>query len=237
MDPALLQAVASGDRPALSRAITLVETGRPLHEQRGSPRPPVIGITGPPGAGKSTLISVLLERIRDRGETVAVLAVDPSSPLSGGAMLGDRIRMQGHVDDDGVYIRSMATRGHLGGLAAAAAGAVKLMALAGFDLVIVETVGVGQSEVEIMGLADIVVLVVGPAWGDEIQAQKAGVVEVADLYVVNKSDRPGAEDVRRALSQVAELKGAEVLMTTATSGEGVDKLLAALDRQRPSSSA
>ena len=240
MDQSLLQAVVAGDRQALSRAITLVEHGRPLQEPADSPRPPVIGITGPPGAGKSTLIAALLDRVRARGETVAVLAIDPSSPLTGGAMLGDRIRMQGHVEDEGVYIRSMATRGHLGGLAAAASGTVRLMAMAGFDLVVVETVGVGQSEVEVMGLADTVVLVVGPAWGDEIQAHKAGIVEIADLYVVNKGDRPGAEEVSRALSQVADPKGAEVVMTIATSGDGVDQLLKALDRlsgQRPSSSA
>jgi LAO/AO transport system kinase len=159
-----------------------------------------------------------------------VLAVDPSSPLTGGAILGDRIRMQAHVDDDGVFVRSMATRGHLGGLAEASSDAIRLMSLAGFDRLIVETVGVGQSEVEIMDLADAVVLVVGPSWGDQIQADKAGIVEIADLFVVNKGDRSGALDVKRALREVADAGGAKVLVTTATSGDGVDELLAAIEK-------
>lgn len=227
MDAALIDAVRSGDRRALSRAITLVEqspaaTGLPAAEA-------VIGITGPPGAGKSTLISALIDVIRSRGETVAVLAVDPSSPISGGAILGDRIRMQGHIDDDGVYIRSMATRGHLGGLAAATRDTLSLLGEAGFDRVIVETVGVGQSEVEIMGLADVVVLVVGPSWGDQIQADKAGIVEIADLFVVNKGDRPGVDEVRRALRETAAAREAKVLVTTATTGEGVSEVLSEID--------
>jgi len=228
MEPALLDAVRSGDRKALSRAISLIEQGASVGELD---RPvPIVGITGPPGAGKSTLISELIRVIRQRGETVAVLAIDPSSPITGGALLGDRIRMQSHVDDPGVYVRSMATRGHLGGLAEAAAGAVRLMGAAGFDRLLVETVGVGQSEVEIMGLADLVVLVVGPSWGDHVQADKAGVVEIADVYVVNKEDRPGAEDVRRALRETADARSADVLMTTATAGKGVTEVLAEVDR-------
>ncbi len=158
-----------------------------------------------------------------------MLAVDPSSPLTGGALLGDRIRMQDHIDDEGVFIRSMAARGHLGGLAEASEGAVALMAQAGFDLVVVETVGIGQSEVEVMDVADIVVLVVGPSWGDQIQADKAGVVEIADIFVVNKLDRPGVEEVRRALSEVAGDR--EVILTSATTGEGVGDLLEVLDRR------
>jgi LAO/AO transport system kinase len=229
MEPSLVEAVRSGDRKALARAITLIESGQPLGEisDRGTA---IVGITGPPGAGKSTLIAVLIEMIRDKGETVAVLAVDPSSPLTGGAILGDRIRMQAHVDDDGVFVRSMATRGHLGGLAEASSDAIRLMSLAGFDRLIVETVGVGQSEVEIMDLADAVVLVVGPSWGDQIQADKAGIVEIADLFVVNKGDRSGALDVKRALREVADARGAKVLVTTATSGDGVDELLVAIEK-------
>ncbi|MEA1903051.1 MAG: GTP-binding protein [Actinomycetota bacterium] len=228
MDAALLEAIASGDRKALSRAITLVESG----EEAGALGEPgrIIGITGPPGVGKSTLISALISLFRKAGETVAVLAVDPSSPITGGAILGDRIRMQQHVDDDGVYIRSMAARGHLGGLAEAAAVAIRLMRHAGFDRLIVETVGVGQSEVEVMHIADPVVLVVGPSWGDQIQADKAGIVEIADVFVVNKGDRPGVEDVRRALTEAADARGAEILVTTATTGEGVDELRLLVER-------
>jgi LAO/AO transport system kinase len=229
MDAALLESVRSGDRRALSRAITVVERDG---AETGLPRPPtVIGITGPPGAGKSTLISELIRLIRSDEESVAVLAIDPSSPITGGAILGDRIRMQSHVDDADVYVRSMATRGHLGGLAATTSEAVGLLGLAGFDRIIVETVGVGQSEVEIMGLADVVVLVVGPSWGDQIQADKAGIVEIADLYVVNKGDRSGVSDVERALRETAQSRDVEVLVTTAIDGEGVDEVLAAIDRQ------
>lgn len=230
MDETLLDAVRSGDRRALSRAITRVEQQGEVSDLDAPDH--VIGITGPPGAGKSTLISALIDEFRSRNETVAVLAVDPSSPITGGAILGDRIRMQNHIDDDGVFIRSMATRGHLGGLAEATSDVVTLMAVAGFDRVIVETVGVGQSEVEIMRLADTVVLVVGPSWGDQVQADKAGIVEIADVFVVNKGDRSGVEDVRRALRETAENREVEVLVTTATTGAGVPELLAELDRLR-----
>lgn len=228
MEAALLEAVRSGDRRALSRAITLVEEGDVL--QGLQPPGDVIGITGPPGAGKSTLISGLIQTIRSRDETVAVLAVDPSSPVTGGALLGDRIRMQEHVDDDGVYVRSMATRGHLGGLSLSAREAVSLMSLAGFDRVIVETVGVGQSEVEVMSLAGVVVLVLGPGWGDQVQADKAGIVEIADVYVVNKGDRPGVTDVVRALTETAAARDVSILVTTATTGEGIGELLTEIDR-------
>lgn len=222
----LIDAVRQGDRKALARAITQLESGAlaPPDESRTVK---VVGFTGPPGAGKSTLISELIKTLRSSGRTVAVLAVDPSSPLTGGALLGDRIRMQDHVDDEGVFVRSMATRGHLGGLAEAAEGAVALMALAGYDLVLVETVGVGQSEVEVMGVADTVVLVLGPSWGDHVQADKAGVVEVADVFVVNKSDRSGVDEVKRAIEEVAGDR--PVILTSAVTGDGVVALLEAVD--------
>lgn len=223
MDSALLAAVADGDRRALSKAISAVESGDDFSQLKGDRR--VIGVTGPPGVGKSTLIASMIEVWRRAGESVAVLAVDPSSPITGGAILGDRIRMQNHIDDGGVYIRSMATRGHLGGLAEAASDAAALLSHAGFDHVVIETVGVGQSEVEVMNVADTVVLVLGPAWGDQVQADKAGIVEIANVFVINKGDRPGVNDVRRALHEVADSRGAEILVTTATSGEGVAELV------------
>jgi LAO/AO transport system kinase len=215
-----LDQIRSGDLRALARAITVVESGGSLD---GLPEPPtpVIGVTGPPGAGKSTLISAMIAEMRESGDTVAVLAVDPSSPITGGAMLGDRIRMQGHIDDPGVFIRSMATRGTLGGVAPAAGDTLRLMGLAGFDRLFLETVGVGQSEV--------VVVILGPGWGDGIQADKAGIVEIADIFVVNKGDRPGAEEVRHALIETADAAGRQVLVTTATSGEGVSDLVSAID--------
>lgn len=223
-----LDQVRSGDLRALARAISLVEDGQTLPGLTETATA-VIGVTGPPGAGKSTLISAMIEDLRQRGETVGVLAVDPSSPITGGAMLGDRIRMQGHIDDEGVFIRSMATRGSLGGVAPAAEDALRLMGMAGFDRLILETVGVGQSEVEVMNLADLVIVVVGPGWGDDIQADKAGVVEIADLFVVNKGDRPGTDEVRRALAETADRAGVAVLVTTATSGEGITELISAID--------
>lgn len=234
MSSPTVEAIRNGDRRVLARLITAVESGAPWADStlaeltsEGVPARR-IGITGPPGAGKSTLVSAMISELRDRGLTVAVLAVDPSSPITGGALLGDRIRMQGHVDDPGVYVRSMAARGHLGGLAPAAAPTIAVLARAGFDLVLVETVGVGQSEVEVMDLVDLVVLVVSPGWGDRIQADKAGIVEIADVLVVNQADRPGAEGVRRALMDSLGEGAARVLVTTATTGEGVARLVDAV---------
>jgi LAO/AO transport system kinase len=223
----LVGRVQAGDRRALARLITLIESGDPAgHEVVASlieSTAPVrrIGITGPPGAGKSTLVDAMITELRARGDTVAVLAVDPTSPITGGALLGDRIRMQGHAGDSGVYVRSMASRGHLGGLSVAAAPTIAVMARAGFDLVLVETVGVGQSELEVMDHVDVVVLVLSPGWGDQIQADKAGIVEIADVFVVNKGDRPGADIVHRALLERIGGSGEPVLITTATTGEGV----------------
>jgi LAO/AO transport system kinase len=219
------------DRRALARLITAIEAGDSSGEAAvaalAKDAAPVrrVGITGPPGAGKSTLVNAMVAELRSRGDTVAVLAVDPSSPITGGALLGDRVRMQDHIDDPGVYVRSMASRGHLGGLSPAAGPTIAVLARSGFDIVLVETVGVGQSEVEVMDHVDLVVLVVGPGWGDQIQADKAGIVEIADVFVVNKGDRPGVDIVQRALLDRQGGAEAPVLVTTAISGEGVPALV------------
>ena len=226
--------VQAGDRRALARLITLIESGDPIGETTlGSLVETVgpvrrVGFTGPPGSGKSTLVDSVVAELRSRGDTVGVLAVDPTSPITGGALLGDRIRMQGHAEDPGVYIRSMATRGHLGGLSIAAAPAISAMARAAFDVVLVETVGVGQSELEVMDHVDVVVLVLAPGWGDQIQADKAGIIEIADVLVVNKGDRPGVDIVHRALLDRLGSSAATVLVTTATTGEGVPALVDAI---------
>lgn len=211
-DPALLfEAARSGDRAALGRLLSLVErsgsTARRVSRlvfADGVARH-VIGVTGAPGAGKSTLTDKLIGVIRSEGSKVGVLAVDPTSPYSGGAILGDRIRMSGHATDDGVFIRSMATRGHLGGLALAAPEAMRVLAACGYPTVLVETVGVGQVEVAVAAAADTTVVVVNPGWGDSVQAAKAGLLEVADVFVVNKADRPGAEQTRRDLESMLDL--------------------------------
>jgi LAO/AO transport system kinase len=198
----------------------------------------IIGLTGAPGAGKSTLTARLITAARAANGRVAVLAVDPSSPYSGGAILGDRIRMQGHALDEGVFIRSMATRGHQGGLALAAPEAIRVLAAVGISTVMVETVGVGQVEVEIADAADTTVVVVTPRWGDAIQASKAGLLEVADIFVINKADRDGAAETRRDLDNMLDLNPAmgawrpPVLFTIASSGEGTEALWAAVSDHR-----
>jgi LAO/AO transport system kinase len=250
----LADAVVAGDRRALARLLTAVENRTPVAEaamRRLYPtagRAHLVGITGPPGSGKSTLVASLIERVRAAGRTVGVVAVDPSSPITGGALLGDRVRMQAYAGDRDVFIRSMASRGHAGGLASTSTAAAAVMDAAGFDLILIETVGTGQSEVEVAAAADTTVVLEAPEMGDEVQAIKAGLLEVADLVVVNKGDRPGA--LRTAAQLRAMLvagaspkvgtvggdrprpKRPEVLVTTASTGEGVDDLLAALDRHR-----
>src|SRR4051794_26600463 len=199
----------------------------------------VVGITGSPGVGKSTSTSALVGQLRKADQRVGVLAVDPSSPFSGGALLGDRVRMQDHALDRDVYIRSMASRGHLGGLAWSTPQALRVLDAAGCDVILVETVGVGQSEVEIAGLADTTLVLLAPGMGDGIQAAKAGILEIGDLYVVNKADRDGAEQVRRDLRSMLKLATPSehawrppIVMTVAQTGQGVDDLAAALDEHR-----
>lgn len=215
-----------GSARAVARAVHSRTTGSHL-----------VGITGAPGAGKSTLTSALCGELRRHGERVAVLAVDPSSPFSGGAILGDRVRMGDHALDEGVYIRSMATRGHLGGLAVATPEAARVLDAVGFDRVVVETVGVGQVEVEIAGAADTTVVVVNPGWGDSVQAAKAGLMEIADIFVINKADRAGAAETRRDLEAMlamsAETRWAPpVLETVAPTGEGVAELAESIEAHR-----
>jgi len=198
-----------------------------------------VGITGAPGAGKSTLADRLIAIARASGQ-VGVLAIDPSSPFSGGAILGDRVRMQNHALDDGVFIRSMATRGQLGGLAVAVPDAVRVLSAAGFPMVLIETVGVGQQEVAVASAADTTVVVVNPGWGDSIQANKAGLMEIADLFVINKADRPGARDTRRDLEQMLDLTDLTdldgwrppVVETVASTGDGCDQLWDAVGQHR-----
>jgi LAO/AO transport system kinase len=195
----------------------------------------LVGITGAPGAGKSTLVNALITAWRARGATVAVVAIDPSSPFSGGALLGDRVRMQDHVLDDGVFVRSMATRGQLGGLSWTTPQALLALDAAGYDRIVVETVGVGQAEVEVAALADTTVVVVAPGMGDAIQAAKAGILEIADVFCVNKADRPGAARTARELRELQTLGDADgrdtpIVSTGASTGDGIDKLCAAIDK-------
>ncbi|EHI11845.1 methylmalonyl Co-A mutase-associated GTPase MeaB [Mycolicibacterium thermoresistibile] len=225
----LVTAARSGSIRAAGRLLSLVEGPRrdEVLAALGETAPPrVIGITGPPGAGKSTTVGALVGAYRERGRRVAVLAVDPSSPYSGGALLGDRIRMAAHINDPDVLIRSVATRGHLGGLAAAVPAAIRLLAALDFDLVVLESVGVGQSEIEIAAIADPTVVIVNPGAGDAVQAAKAGLLEVADLVVVNKADRDGADQTARDLRMETHLP---VLKLVAVQGEGLPELIAAID--------
>jgi LAO/AO transport system kinase len=243
----LADAAIAGDRLALSRLLTAVENRTPVAEAALRRLYPtvghahLVGITGPPGSGKSTLVAALIAEIRRAGRTVAVIAVDPSSPITGGALLGDRVRMQAYAEDGDVFIRSMASRGHAGGLASTSTAAAAVLDAAGFDLILIETVGTGQSEVEVAATADTTVVLEAPEMGDEVQAIKAGLLEVADLVVVNKGDKPGAQrtaaQLRAMLVASAPREGAgprpkqpEVLITTASTGAGVPELLAALDR-------
>lgn len=243
--PDLVARARQGQHAAIARLLSLVEDASPLlHEVMAALAPHwgrahVVGLTGSPGVGKSTTTNALVGELRRRGQRVAVLAVDPSSPFSGGALLGDRVRMGDHTGDPDVFIRSMASRGHLGGLSWASPQAVRVLDAVGFDTVVVETVGVGQSEVEIAGLADTTVVLLAPGMGDGIQAAKAGILEIGDLYVVNKADREGADTVRRELrtmlSHSQRLEGAwrrPVLKAVARTGEGMEKVVAALDEHR-----
>jgi LAO/AO transport system kinase len=242
-DQSLVQRLLDGDRRALARAITLVENDDPegrrvvreAYPHTGSAA--ILGFTGPPGAGKSTLMAALIKLERERGRTVSVLSIDPSSPFTSGALLGDRIRLTDHFLDPGVFIRSMASRGALGGLSEAALQSALLMDASGRDIVLVETVGVGQAEVDIVDLADTVVLVLMPGSGDSVQALKAGVMEIPDVIVVNKADHPLTTAMVREIRGVLALGPRQewqvpVLRTEAQRGEGVDQLLAALAAHR-----
>ena len=254
----LTDRAVAGDRRALARILTAVENRTPLAEAALRTLYPLagkahlVGITGAPGSGKSTLVAALIAQARASGRAVAVIAVDPSSPITGGALLGDRVRMQSHAGDDAVFIRSMASRGHAGGLASTSAAAAAVVDACGFDLVLIETVGTGQSEIEVAAAADTTVVLEAPEMGDEVQAIKAGLLEVADIVVVNKGDRPGAQ---RTASQLRAMlvavpragergigaavdrprpKQPEVLVTTATTGAGLPELMVAIERHRGS---
>jgi LAO/AO transport system kinase len=247
---ALSDSIVSGDPRGIARGISVVENDadegpalvRDLFVRSG--RAFLVGMTGAPGVGKSTLVDGLILRWRKAGKTVGVLAVDPTSPFSGGAMLGDRVRMQSHAQDEGVFIRSMATRGHLGGLARATTDAALVLDAAGKDFVAIETVGVGQDEVEIARTADVSVVVLVPGMGDDVQALKAGVMEIADVFVMNKSDRDGAD---RAVAEIEALLGLHtykdgewrptIVRTQATTGEGVDELIERIDQFRAHSTS
>ena len=243
--PELFVAAGSGDRGALARLLSLVERGGDAAREVSRLSYPVsgsgytVGLTGAPGAGKSTLTSATIGHLRSLGQEVAVLAIDPSSPFTGGAILGDRVRMQDHATDPGVFIRSMATRGHLGGLSLATPEAVRLLDAVGRRWILVETVGVGQVEVEIAGKADTNVVVVNPGWGDSVQANKAGLMEIADVFVINKADRKGVEDTRRDLEQMLELSDLAheawrppIISVVATEKRGVPELWATVQQHR-----
>ncbi|HZT48675.1 MAG TPA: methylmalonyl Co-A mutase-associated GTPase MeaB [Hyphomicrobiaceae bacterium] len=238
--PALIARMRAGERRAISRAVTELErlsAAAPRLLQAMQPHlghALVVGFTGPPGAGKSTLVNAYTADLRGKGRTVGIIAVDPSSPVSGGAILGDRIRMTATLDDDGVFMRSLASRGHLGGLSPAAVRVIDALDAAGKDVILIETVGTGQSEIDVAEVADVRVLVTAPGLGDDIQAMKAGLIEIADVMVVNKADREGADRTAQQLKSALALRaaghaGLPVLMTTAVTGEGVDALAAAIE--------
>ncbi|HEY7478215.1 MAG TPA: methylmalonyl Co-A mutase-associated GTPase MeaB [Actinomycetota bacterium] len=240
---ALVAGVLAGEARAVARAISLVEDGGPelqllsarIFERTG--RAATVGLTGAPGVGKSTLAAGLVAAARRQGKRIAVLAVDPTSPFTGGALLGDRVRMQEHATDPDVFIRSMATRGHLGGMALAAPEAVRILDAAGYDVVVVETVGVGQAEVDVAAATDTVVVTLAPGLGDAVQIAKAGILEIADIFVVNKGDRDGSSQVVRDLRQMLHLGEARdreppVLTTIAGTGEGVPELWRAIEDHR-----
>jgi LAO/AO transport system kinase len=238
----LLEAAVTGDVRALGKALSVIEDGTPELSELLSGLPDsgtalLIGVTGPPGVGKSTTTGALISEYRNQSLRVAVLAVDPSSPVTGGALLGDRIRMQEHALDQGVFIRSMSSRGQLGGLSSATQAAAKVLDAVGFDVIIVETVGVGQSEVDVVNAVDTVVLVLAPGAGDGVQAAKAGILEIADVYVVNKADRDGAEGVVRELRSMIGLGTSsseswipEIVTTVATTGKGLPELVQAISK-------
>jgi LAO/AO transport system kinase len=239
----LVERILEGDRRAIARAISMVEDGAEglaqisagLFPHTGRAR--TIGLTGSPGVGKSTLAAALVAGARQRGRSAAVLAIDPTSPFTGGALLGDRVRMQDHATDPGVFIRSMATRGHLGGMALAAPEAIRILDAAGMAEVIVETVGVGQAEVDVAAATDTTLVVVAPGWGDAVQVAKAGILEIADVFVVNKADREGADAAARDLEQMLRL-GAPVtwmppvVKVSALAGDGLAELWEAIEGHR-----
>ena len=243
----LFDAACAGDRAALARVLSLLERGDAvarevgrLAYQRGG-KGYTVGITGAPGAGKSTLTSAVIKHLRAMQMEIAVLAIDPSSPFTGGAILGDRVRMQDHATDPGVFIRSMATRGHLGGLSLSTPEAIRMLDAVGRDWILVETVGVGQVEVEIAGKADTTVVVLNPGWGDSVQANKAGLMEIADIFVINKADRKGVEETRRDIEQMLELSDLPheawrppIVATVGNTGEGVPALWDAIKEHRAS---
>jgi LAO/AO transport system kinase len=245
MTASLVDRVLAGDQRAIARAISQIENDDPsagdliaqIFSHTG--RAFLVGVTGPPGAGKSTLVDQLLKQFRAARQSVGVIAVDPTSPFTGGAVLGDRVRMQQHADDAGVFVRSMATRGHLGGLARATGDAALVLDAAGYDLIVIETVGVGQDEVDIIRTADVSIVTLVPGTGDDVQALKAGIMEIADIFVVNKSDRDGADRLVSAIEGNLSLHAyppgdwrPPILKTVATTGAGVPEVVEAITRFR-----